>query len=80
MGQNKKELEHQSSSNNLDIINNKWNYNYGSNQPKQKYTSLVSSTGKNFYRNSGNKLLQSSYGRKYFLSNEYDMKKINQLI
>ena len=75
MGQNKKELEHQSSSNNLDIINNKWNYNYGSNQPKQKYTSLVSSTGKNFYRNSGNKLLQSSYGRKYFLSNEYYLNK-----
>ena len=75
MGQNKKEFEHQSSSNNLDIINNKWNYNYGSNQPKQKYTSLASSTGKNFYRNSGNKLLQSSYGRKYFLSNEYDLNK-----
>ena len=56
------------------LHHNKWLYNNESNPPKQKYTSLASSTGKNFYRNN-NKLTQSSYGRKYYLSNGYDINK-----
>ena len=73
--QNEKKLENQNS--NYESKNNKWNYCYNLNQPKQKYTSLASSTGTRFYRNTGNKLVQSSYGRKYYLSNGYDMNKIS---
>ena len=75
INQNKKQLDHQSSNQNFEITNSKWNYNYNSQQPKQKYVSLASSTGKNFYRNTGNKLVQSSYGRKYYLSNGYEINK-----
>ena len=60
--QNDKKLEYQDS--NIDSKNNKWNYCYNLNQPKQKYTSLALSTGTRFYRNAGNTLIQSSYGRK----------------
>ena len=73
--QNEKNLEHQNS--NLDSKNNKWNYCYNLNQPKQKFTSLASTTGTRFYRNTGNKLIQSSYGRKYYLSNGYELNKIS---
>ena len=75
ISQNKRDLEHQASNKNFESTNNKWSYNYGSNHPKQKYTSLASSTGKNFYRNSTNKIIQSSYGRKYYLSNGYELSK-----
>ena len=73
--QNDKKLENKNS--NIDSKNNKWNYCYNLNQPKQKFTSLASSTGTRFYRNAGNKLIQSSYGRKYYLSNGYDINKIS---
>ena len=61
----------------FEITSNKWTHNNDQNQPKQKYTSLASSTGKNFYRNP-NKIIQSSYGRKYYLINGYDMNKNNK--
>ena len=72
---NQNEKKHENQNLNFESKNNKWNYCYNSNQPKQKYTSLASTTGAKFYRNSGNKLVQSSYGRKYFLSNGYDINK-----
>ena len=72
---NQNEKKHENQNLNFESKNNKWNYCYNSNQPKQKYTSLASNTGAKFYRNSGNKLVQSSYGRKYFLSNGYDINK-----
>ena len=75
ISQNKKELDNSMSNNNFEAAKSKWNYNYGSNKQKQKYASLASSAGKTFYRNSGNKLIQSSYGRKYYLSNGYDINK-----
>ena len=75
LNQNKNQLDNQKSNQNLEITKSKWNYNYDSHQTKQKYVSLASSTGKNFYRNSGDKLVQSSYGRKYYLSNGYEANK-----
>ena len=75
MSQSQKDFERHPSKKNFESTNNKWSYNYGSNHAKQKYTSLAASTGKNFYRNSTNKLIQSSYGRKYYLSNGYEMGK-----
>ena len=36
--------------------------------------SFLSSTGKNFYRNSNGKAIQSSYGRKYRVNNGYKLK------
>ena len=75
IGSNKKDLEHQPPKKNFESTSNKWNYNYGSNNQKQKYSSLAASTGKYFYRNSTNKLVQSSYGRKYYINNGYDMNK-----
>ena len=75
MSQSQKDFEHHPSKKNFESTSNKWSYNYGSNHAKPKYTSLAASTGKNFYRNSTNKLIQSSYGRKYYLSNGYEMGK-----
>ena len=70
---NERKINHQPK--NFEVTNYKWNYNYDLNSNKPRFQAFASSTGKNFYRNSGNKLLQSSYGRKYFLSNEYDLNK-----
>ena len=75
LGQNQKVLEHQTSKKLFEVSNNKWNENNNINNQKQKYTPLSVATNKNFYRNSNNKLIQSSYGRKYYLSNGYEISK-----
>ena len=75
LSQNQKVLEHQSSKKIFEIGNNKWNDNNNIHNQKQKYTPLAAATNKNFYRNSNNKMIQSSYGRKYYLSNGYEMSK-----
>ena len=64
----KEETETQSPKKNLELSNNKWNYKYESEKPKCKFSSLASSTGKNFFRNPVSNLAQSSYGRKYFFN------------
>ena len=75
LSQNQKGLEHQTSKKIFEIGNNKWNDNNNIHNQKQKYTPLAAATNKNFYRNSNNKMIQSSYGRKYYLSNGYEMGK-----
>ena len=64
---------------NFEVTNYKWNYNYNydENLKKQKFNAFASSTGKNFYRNSGGKITQSSYGRKYYLNNGYNLNRNN---
>ena len=51
---------------NFNSTNYKWNYNYGVNQQKQKFSGLASSTGTNFFKAPGNnKFNQNSYSKKY---------------
>ena len=64
---------------NFEVTNYKWNYNYNYelNNNKPKFNAFAYSTGKNFYRNSGGKTTQSSYGRKYYMNNGYNNAKKN---
>ena len=62
---------------NFEVTNYKWNYNYDLNPNKHRFNAFASSTGKNFYRNSNGKTTQSSYGRKYYMSNGYILNKNN---
>ena len=70
INENKVDIESHSSNKNPELANSKWNYKYesNSNQPKNKFASLASSTGKDFFRNSTNNLVQSSYGKKNFFN------------
>ena len=63
---------------NLEVTSYKWNYNYALNSNKPRFNAIASSTGKNFYRNSGGKAIQSSYGRKYYMNNGYTIKRNNE--
>ena len=64
---------------NFEVTNYKWNFNYNygdnNNTKKTKFKSFASSTGTNFYRNSVGKNIQSSYGRKLYMNNEYNLNK-----
>ena len=59
---------------NFEITNYKWNYNENSNKPR---FNAFASTGKNFYRRAEGKEVKSSYGRKYYKNNGYNLNKNN---
>ena len=63
---------------NFEVTNYKWNFNYELNNNKPRINAIVSSTGKNFYRNVNGKTTQSSYGRKYSMNNGYPLKRNNE--
>ena len=73
---NERKINHQPK--NFEVTNYKWNYNYDLSSNKPRFQAFASSTGKNFYRNSNGKTTQSSYGRKYYMNNGYNINKNNK--
>ena len=59
----------------FEVTNYKWNYNNFNNKSNQTRFNAFASTGKNFYRRGEGKIVQSSYGRKYYMNNGYNLNK-----